>query len=96
MESGGQQQCPSSHAIAIEIQTETKPFSFSPVPNGQGRAVTSMGSLGFPKTDIERQPQRKVQTDVIKLVLTHRGGGTEAREEGLPNWPGGRPAWLLL
>ena len=42
--------------------------------------VTSIGVLGFPKTEIEGKPQINFQTDFIKLMFKHKGGSTEERK----------------
>ena len=39
-----------------------------------------MGVPGFPKIDIERKPQRKVQAGFIKLMLKQKGGSAEDRK----------------
>lgn len=41
--------------------------------------VTGDGVLRFPKIEIERKPQKIFQTIFIKLMLQHKGGGTEER-----------------
>lgn len=43
-------------------------------------SVTIIGVLGFPKIKIKRKPQRKFQTDFIKLMLKPNGGSTEKRK----------------
>lgn len=36
--------------------------------------------LEFPKTEVERKPQRNVQADFIKRTLKRKAGSTEERE----------------
>lgn len=43
----------------------------------QHNPVTGIGVLGLPKVETERKPQRNFQTDLITLLLEHRGGSTE-------------------
>ena len=43
-------------------------------------SVISIRVLGFPKTEIQRKPQRNFQTDFIKVMLEHKGGSTEEKK----------------
>lgn len=45
-----------------------------------GSCVTCIWVLEFSNTEIERKPQKNVQTRFIKLMLEHKGGSTEERK----------------
>lgn len=48
--------------------------------------MASVGVLGFPKAEIERQPQRSFQTDFIKLMPEQQRGRAEERKGS--DWAG--------